>query len=399
MNRNSIINNKDFLKLLIAQGVSDFGDGVAFLGFIMVALYLHAGTAIETSLIFICASLPVILVGPFAGVFVDRWNRKRTMIVSDLLRAAAVCTLLFVQTIWAIYIVVFIVSTLSRFFYPSRGAIIPNIVGKENVLRANAISQSVMYAMSIFSPSASGLLIGTVGVKSVFVIDACSFIFSAIMVYSLKYKETTSLKKLASAEQILKDMRTGIRIIRKTPPVKYIIVSFSVIMLFAGAVNVLYLLFLRDVMKLDIVWVGYLESVFGFGAVSGGIFLSAMPKTTKNADILLVGTFSGLIISFLVFLPSLPIVAFGLFYVGFLIVFINVPPNTIVQKTIADRARGKVLSVVGAMFQGMGMVSMLVVSFALAFVDIGHLFIAGGLFLTGLGVLLFGRRSVRRLLG
>ncbi|MGB9635809.1 MAG: MFS transporter [Thermoplasmata archaeon] len=399
MHQTNLLKNKDFLKLLIAQGVSDFGDGVAFLGFIMVVLYRHSGTAVETSLIFICASLPVLIVGPFAGVFVDRWNRKHTMIVSDILRAAAVCILIFVENLWGIYFVVFIVSTLSRFFYPARGAIIPNIVGKENVHRANGISQAVMYAMSVFSPSASGVLIGLLGVKSVFVLDAISFLFSGMIVFSLRYREDSVSAKPGSVSGVLMEMKTGVKLIQKTPQVRYILLSFSVILLFAGPVNVLYLMFLRDVMKLDIVWVGYLESVFGLGAVCGGIILSLLPKSTRNADILVGGTFSGLVIAFLVFFPKLLIVTIGLFLVGCLIVFINVPPTAIVQKTIADRARGKVLSVMNALFQMMNMVSMILVSIALSIVDIRHILIIGGLLLTVLGIFFFSRNEIRKLLG
>ncbi|MCX8173257.1 MAG: MFS transporter [Thermoplasmata archaeon] len=399
MTQHNLLKNRDFVKLLIAQGVSDFGDGVAFLGFIMIALYVYSGGAFETSIIFISLSLPVILVGPFAGVFVDRWNRKHAMIASDVLRAIAVCILLVVSTLWSIYIVCFVISTLSRFFYPSRGAIIPNIVGKENVLRANAMSQSVMYAMNVISPSASGLLIAMFGVQSVFLIDAASYLFSAVMVMSLKYTEKPGNHLPASVNTVVKGMRGGMRILLRTPPVKYIIISFSVIMLFAGAVNVLYLLFVRDVMHLNIVWVGYLETIFGIGAVMGGVVITSLPKTTKNADLLVAGTFSGALIALLALFPHLYIIVPGFFFVGFFMVFINTPPAAIVQKTIPDRARGRVLSVMNATFQTMSLVSMLTVSAILAFVDIVSLFIFGGCMLFVLGLILFERKKVREMLG
>ncbi|MEM4307821.1 MAG: MFS transporter [Thermoplasmata archaeon] len=399
MTKNNLLKNKDFVKLLIAQGVSDFGDGVAFLGFIMVALYIHSGGAFETSIIFISISIPVILIGPFAGVFVDRWNRKHTMIASDVLRALAVCLLLVLSTLWAIYLVVFLISTLSRFFFPSRGAIIPNIVGKENVLRANAMSQSVMYAMNVLSPSASGLLIAMFGVESVFLIDAASYLFSAVMVLSLKYSENPGNHPPANVNTVARGMKVGLRILLRTPPVKYIVIAFSIIMLFAGAVNVLYLLFVRDVMHLNIVWVGYLETIFGIGAVAGGAVISSLPKTTKNADLLVAGTSSGALIALLALFPHLFVVVPGFFFVGFLMVFINTPPAAIAQKTIPDRARGRVLSVMNATFQTMSLVSMLTVSAILAFVDIASLFILGGCMLFALGIILFGREKVRELLG
>jgi len=398
MSLKNLLRNRDFLKLLIAQGVSDFGDGVAFLGFLMIILYIYGGGAFETSLIFILTSLPVILIGPFAGVFVDRWNRKHTMIAADLFRALAVASLLFIHTLWAIYLVVFVISSLSRFFFPSRGAIIPNIVGKENVLRANALSQSVMYSMNIISPSASGLLIATFGVESVFIIDALSYLFSAVMVLSLRYRE--SLRKTRTGiDDVVKGMRVGLKIVQRTEPVKYILISFSLIMLFAGAVNVLYLLFVRDVLHLDIVWVGYLETIFGAGAVSGGIFISMLPKSAKNANLLIAGTSSGALIALLAIFPFLYFVAVGLFFVGFLMVFINTPPAAIVQKKIPDRARGRVLAFMNATFQGMAMLSMLSVSFLLRLLEISSLFILGGILFAFLGLVLFGRRRVREMLG
>ena len=396
--KNSIYKNKDFVKLLTAQGISDFGDGTAFLGFIMIILYAYSGTALETSIIFICSALPVLIVGPFAGVFVDRWNRKHVMIASDIIRGLVVLLLIFYQTLLSIYLVVFLVSTLSRFFYPARGSIIPNIVGRENVLSANALSQSVMYAMSIISPSVSGLLIGYIGVKIVFLVDAISFFLSAVIVYSLDYSEKVKRRNV-TAQQVIQDMEMGVDLIKKTPSVKYIVISFSIIMLFAGAVNVLYLMFIRDVLKLDIRWVGYLETIFGFGAVIGGIFLSAISSKLKNASILLCGTMSGILIALLAVFPYLYLVFVGLFFVGFLMVFINTPPSAIVQRTIADRARGRVLSVMNAVFQLFSIISMLTVSAILIFIDIVHLFMLGGIMLTGLGLLLFGRKKVMEMLG
>src|SRR5256886_6733580 len=122
-----------------------------------------------------CA-LPILaIVGPLAGVFVDRWNVKRTMIISDLIRAALILGLVFVTRLEQIYVLFFLVSTVSSFFGPSQSVTLRTLVPVNGLMSANALMSQAFYTMRIIAPAAAGLLVYWLWYHSCFYLDSASF--------------------------------------------------------------------------------------------------------------------------------------------------------------------------------------------------------------------------------
>ena len=130
---------RDFRLLWTGQAVSNFGDSLTNLALLLTAQRL-TGSVAAVATTAVAVALPTLLFGMVAGAYVDRWNRKRVMIVSDLFRTSFVLLFLLVTTpdrMWMLYTVAFIQAALGTFFTPAKSAFVPKIVGTEQLLAAN----------------------------------------------------------------------------------------------------------------------------------------------------------------------------------------------------------------------------------------------------------------------
>src|SRR5437773_3199474 len=136
-------------RLWLAQLVSVFGDFLAIFGVFSVATFRLHATAAEISLILVAFMLPLGLVSPLAGVMVDRWNIKRTMIASDLIRAVLVVFLIFATDIRHIYLIFFALSTVSSFFIPAQTVTLRTLCPPEGLMAANALMSQAIQVTQI----------------------------------------------------------------------------------------------------------------------------------------------------------------------------------------------------------------------------------------------------------
>src|SRR5690349_9472196 len=180
-----VLQQKAFRRLWLAQFVSIFGDFLAIFAVISLITYRWHGNPLQVTLISLAFVLPMAVVGPPAGVFVDRWNVKRVMIASDLVRAVLVLLLLFVTNVPQIAIIFVVLSTVSSFFAPAQSVTLRTLVPPEGLLAANALMSQAFYVVRLLSPALAGVLVAALTEKSCFYLDAASFVFSAVMVSTL----------------------------------------------------------------------------------------------------------------------------------------------------------------------------------------------------------------------
>lgn len=186
--------NLPFRRLWYAQVVSQLGDWFDSIALYTLLLAL-TGSGQAVGALLVAQFLPAALVGPFAGVVIDRLPRKLVMIVSDILRALLVLLLLRVQTIddiWLIYGVTTLKFALTSFFEPARSAIIPNIASRVELVAANGLSGATWSAMLALGAALGGIVVGTLGVRAAFLLDAATFVLSAFLVWRVPFKEQRS---------------------------------------------------------------------------------------------------------------------------------------------------------------------------------------------------------------
>lgn len=187
--------NTNFRYLWSGQIVSLLGDWFNLIASAsLVAALTQSGIAVGG--LFVVRMLAPFLVSPFAGVAADRYNRKHLLILTDIGRALTVIGFLFVREpgqIWLLYALTAIQLALSGFFFPARNAILPDVVTRQELGAANALSSATWSVMLAFGAALGGIVAGQWGVYPAFIIDALTFLGSAILISRIKYHHDSAL--------------------------------------------------------------------------------------------------------------------------------------------------------------------------------------------------------------
>ena len=164
--------------------VSTLGDVVLFIA-LPFGIYVKTGSTAATGTLFIVESLPRVLLGACAGVFADRWDRQRTLVSANLLRALLLLPLLVIQTsstVWLVYPIAFSVQVVGQFFAPAAGALLPSLIAACDRPAANAWFGLSSSFTLLAGPSLGGFLLGVAGWSSIILTDSCSFVLSAALI-------------------------------------------------------------------------------------------------------------------------------------------------------------------------------------------------------------------------
>lgn len=188
--------NNNFRNLWLGQIVSLLGDWFNLIASAaLIAELTNSGTAIGG--LFVVRMLAPFLISPIAGVVADRYNRKLVLIVTDVTRAVVVLGFLLVRSpeqVWLLYVLTAVQLGISGFFFPTRNAILPDLVSQKELGAANAISSATWSTMLAFGAAIGGLVAGVWGNEPAFVVDALTFVASAYFISRIVYQPTTSLE-------------------------------------------------------------------------------------------------------------------------------------------------------------------------------------------------------------
>ena len=386
----------DFGKLLTGQLVSNIGSQFSYIA-ILFLVYDLTGEIYAMALLSMAQAIPMILIGPWAGVVVDKVDRKYAMALADLGQAFAIIIIPFTASLpnqtrllWII-VIAFCNATFSRFFYPARGASIPKLVdNKKDLLAANSLSVGSYQVSALIGPMAAGIIIGAMGYDIPFFIDGVSFLFSALCILLIN----RSLKATnPSTQKPIQDLITGGRFVIGFPPLLYLLIVFSMLMFAGGASMILIVPYLET--EHGLVEQGIREFVFGLmmaGSAAMGMtiaFLLSRKKRIAKPITLITWTLflAGIILVIFGSAPQGFLWIVGLAWIGFgaIEVFIGIPLQTFTQETVPDRLRGKIfsfinLSITVSQIIGMGIIGLI------ASTPIG---IRGSLILSGLILAIF----------
>src|SRR5229473_1742425 len=183
-----------------AQVISLFGDFLALFAVIAVVTFRMQGTAAQVTGLQIAYMLPIVFVGPIAGVFVDRWPLKPTLISSDLIRACLAALLLIpAASIWQVYGVLAALSCVSAFFGPAQTVTIRSHVPTAGLMSANALMQLAFMSSRVVGPAAAGAIVASFSPNVCYAIDVISFLVSASLIGSVAIRRPASLRPPAES--------------------------------------------------------------------------------------------------------------------------------------------------------------------------------------------------------
>src|SRR5580700_2394479 len=330
-------------RLWIAQLVSIFGDYLAvFAMFSIVTFNLH-GTAFQVSMILVAYLLPMAVISPFAGVFVDKWDVKWTMIGSDLIRGAMVTLLFFEHDLFAIYGTLVLLSCISSFFIPAQSVAVRTVTPRHGLVAANGLMSQAMQLSQIAAPAAMGLLTRWLGSNACFAFDFASFFFSAgmVMTVAIEREPATGL----AAASVLRSMVEGLKFIVSHAALSFVIVSMTAGMFAVRCFGSLISIYVRDILHGGAPLFGTLNALIGVGMIGGAQFLPLLTRKNSPQHLVAYGLAGMGVAVFMtaMFATVAPAVA-SMLAVGFFAAFVMVCAQTLIQQETPQELLGRVSS-------------------------------------------------------
>jgi MFS transporter, DHA3 family, macrolide efflux protein len=335
-------------RIWYAQVVSLLGDFLALFAVLSVVSFRLHGSPAQVTGVQVAYTLPIALLGPVSGVFVDRWPLKRTLVASDVLRAGLVLLLFAAGSLWQVYLVLVGISAVSSFFAPAQSVTIRHSVPAHGLLSANALMQMAMMGVRIVGPAGAGVLVAAFGPEICYAIDATSFALSACLIVSVSIIRPPSQEEPARAAGIrgvLSDMSVGIRFIATHPTVSFVAAAMAAGLFTIGCFGPLIAIFVRELLHGTERLFGTASAMIGVGLLFGTSAVRALGGRASNETLILrglAGVGVGVLALGAVLHAAATLVA--MFVVGFSFAFVMVPSQTLMQQTTPHALLGRISS-------------------------------------------------------
>lgn len=400
----SLLGIADFRRLWSAQVVSDFGDSLTLFSLLFLVQRLTGNeTAVATVLI--ATALPSLVVGLVAGVWVDRWNLKRVMVASDLVRVGLVLSLLLVtdgSRTWLLYVIVFTQASVATFFRPARQALVPRVVSAAQLLPANSlveVSRVVAYALGT---AAAGLLVGlTDRFEPIFVIDAMTFLVSAALVVKVATAADPVSEEGETTSTVLTELRDGLKTLVRSRWLMGVLVGAALAMFGLGAVNGLIVPFVVGEIGLSEAWFGLLEGAQSLGVIVAGTLTAALAARFRPANLVAGGLMAvGVVVAGFSAAQGVVGLTALMLMVGLAVAPVQASAVTILQRETPPRLLGRAASALNAGSTSAQVASLALAGSLAALVGVRTVFLLSGSIVVLAGMasaLLF--RSARRIEG
>jgi len=365
----AVMRQRPFALLWVAGLVSMMGTWALFVA-VPVSVYQITGSASATAGVVIASRVPSIVLGSVAGVFVDRWDRRRTMVVTNLIRAPLLLPLLAVDDagdLWIVYAVTLLVSAVGQFFGPAENALLPRLVGPDLLVPANALNGLNNNLARLLGPPLGGLLAGAAGLAGVALADAASFVIAAALtalVVVPAAADPTPAATGAPAAGVLagvwRDWRDGFRRIGADRPLATVFGVQAVASIGEGFFSVLFVVFVAEVLGGGAPELGWLVGAQAVGGVVGAALLGGVGRGRSPVALLGWGaiglsTIDLLTINYPAVWPEAGIWPGLVFFVvvGFPAIAYQTGLNTLLQLRIEDAYRGRVFGALQAVSAGL----------------------------------------------
>jgi MFS family permease len=349
------LESRNYRLFFTGQAISLIGTWMTQLATIWL-VYKLTNSAVLLGIVGFSSQIPSFVIAPFGGILVDRWNRHRILIITQILAmiqslALAVLALTGIINIWHIILLSLFQGFINAVDAPARQAFVIEIVEKkENLGNAIALNSSIFNGARLVGPAIAGLLIASVGAGMCFLIDGLSYIAVIAGLLAMKLKPRTINPQTANVWQRLKE---GFTYAFGFPPIRAILLLLALFSFMGMPYTVLIPIFATKILNGGSETLGFLMAASGIGALMGGIYLSSRQSVIGLGKILafspaIFGT--GLIIfslSRVLWLSLLMMLVIGL---GAILQIAS--SNTLLQTIVDDDKRGRVMSLYTMAFLG-----------------------------------------------
>jgi len=329
--------------------------------------------------------VPLALIGPIAGVFVDRWNVKRTLIASDLIRAVLALLLIFVRDLNEIYLIFLALSVVSSFFMPAQSVTVRTIVPQAGLMSANALMTQAIQITQIVSPFLAGALAAWLGANSCFWFDSFSFLFSAAMVFTIAIDHAPTPGQ-NDVRSILRSMSEGMKFILTHAAISFVIISMTAGMFAIRCFGALIAVYVRDILFAGSVLFGSLSSLVGAGMITGTQLINKFGRDRSKNHMVVAGLIGiGVSILEVAAFGTVITTIIGMFAVGFCVAYIMIPAQTLLQQETPKPMLGRVSSSMMSVLSIAQIFAMLLAGPVAQSIGIRNLYFASGVLLLIIG--------------
>ena len=356
-----VLKNRNFFLLWLGQIISQIGDRLGQMALIAFVYLRAPGSTIEIAKILSFTIIPVFLIGPVAGVYVDRWDRRRTMYACDFLRMILVFIipffLFYIKSSIPIYFLVFIIFCIGRFFVPAKMSIIPDLVEKNDLLMANSLVHTTGMIAAILGFGISGVLVEWMGAKSGFYLDSSSFLISGTLIFLIAKRASAKINLRRVSQEIVEvirksvyqELKEGILYFMKKKDIRFTAGITFILWSALGAVYVVLIVFVQKTLHSATKDLGFLIMFLGIGLFIGSLIYGRFGQRISHYKIIFASLISSgiMLVVFALAIeryPYLSIAAMLSFLLGLLIAPIMIASNTIIHNASDNEMRGKIFS-------------------------------------------------------
>lgn len=348
---------KNFFLLWQGQMVSCLGDVLYLIALDFWVLDVTGSTALMGALSAL-TMLPRIILGPFAGVFVDKWKRKNVIIFTDLIRgivitSVGILALMGYIQVWMVFVIGILSGVCQAFFGPAVSALRPEIVDESRIIKANSVTSIADSGMNILGSVVGGVLYIAIGAPYMFLANGISFLFSAFT--EIFIREPQRVRKEKEELTYKEDLKGGFKFIWRFKTLRNLMLTASILNLLASSAFILILPYFKSMEFLGPERYGVFSAVMSVGMLAGSFLLSVV-NIKKDYK---YGIFAFSTIFCMATLPILFLLKnfILMLIIAFFTLSANVIFNTLFQSTLAvvvpSDMRGKVFALLGTISGGM----------------------------------------------
>ena len=342
----AIFRNRNFSLMWTGQLISTIGSALTSLA-ASIYVFRLTNSALSVGLMLMATAAPSLLVGLFAGVFVDRYDRKKIMITADLIRAVLVVLIPFLvpsNIIW-LYIIVMLTSAIGQFFDPAHESVLPEVASDEELAAANSLMAISSFGSTAVGFAAAGLIASAANINWAFYIDAATFLASALCVYLISIKPF-SVEDETSVSIVINNLRAGVRQLFNTPILRSLFTAQVPVLIAFGLSNALLLPFAIRALSATEFEYGIQEGMTSIGFVIGSLLMANIFDRMREGVWIAI-SYLGMAIMGIIYssLYSIPLAILFITISGFFNAPSSIGRRIIVQRNTPREMRGRVNSV------------------------------------------------------
>ena len=363
-----LLRRRDFRRVYVAVSASELGDALQYIALMWFAF--EAGGPLGVLAVRLADSVPALLFGLHGGLVADRWDRRRVLIATDLVRAGvlipvAIAGLTGALPLWGLVVAAFLLTSATSYFDPAYGALLPALVDRENVQQANGLVRATAEALSVGGWAVAAGLLAVLPVSAFFAVNAVTFLVSAAILAGVRTGSAT-----ASSELRAGGLARGFEAIRERPFLAAAVVALGLAVTIAagtwiaGAPELVSENLGRSAGGFSLLMTGY-----ALGAITAGVFLARRPVRRKALGSLVAWSFYLPAYLLLGFADSLAVAMCGAFVAALGESSAVVLLNSAAQEDVPDRVLGRVMGAISLVHRGAHATGLLLIAPLFAVVE------------------------------